>query len=82
MIADDSTRDSLVNAHRKIAAIDMESYGVVRAAEARKTPVTVIKSVCDRADTAKSDDQHDQARAVAACVFVEAVRAGVFRAEN
>ena len=82
VIADDSTRDVLVDAHRKIAAIDMESYGVLRAAEARKTPATVIKSVCDLANADKSDDLHDRAREAAARVFVEAVRAGAFRAER
>lgn len=82
VIADDSTRNELVNTHRKLAAIDMESYGVLRAAEARKTPATVIKSVCDLADAHKSDDLHDRARAAAARVFVEAVRAGAFGAEK
>lgn len=82
MIADDSTRDALVNAHRKLAALDMESYGVLRAAEIRKTPATVIKRVCDLADADKSDDLRDRARAAAARVFVDAVRAGVFRAEK
>jgi len=82
VIADDSSRDALIDAHRKIAAIDMESHGVLRAAEARKTPATVIKSVCDLADADKSDDLHDRAREAAARVLVEAVRAGAFRAET
>ncbi len=82
VIADESARDVLANTHRKLTAIDMESYGVVRAAEAWKTPVTVIKSVCDLADAEKSDDLHDQARKTAARVFVEGVKAGVFRAEK
>lgn len=82
VIADGSGRDALVDIHRKLAAIDMESYGVIRAAETRKTPATVIKSVCDLADADKSDDLHNRAREAAARVFVEAVRAGVFRAEK
>lgn len=80
VIADEVTRDRLVEAHRKLAAVDMESYGVVRAAGLRKVPVTVIKSVCDLSGADKSDDLHDRARAAAARVFVEAVRAGAFRA--
>lgn len=82
VIADESARDRLADTHRKLAAIDMESYGVVRAAEAWKTPVTVIKSVCDLADAEKSDDLHDKARKAAARVFVEGVKAGIYRVEK
>lgn len=79
VIADEDTRTSLANTHRKLAGIDMESYGVVRAAELRSTPATVIKAVCDLADQNKSDDIHQQACEAAARVFVEAVKAGAFR---
>lgn len=79
VIADQNTRDALTSVHRKIAAIDMESYGVVRAAEVRNTPVTVIKSVCDLADSDKSDDFHEQARRAAADVLVRVITHGAFR---
>ena len=82
VIADETTRDLLKTQHRKLAALDMESYGVIRAAEQWKIPATVIKSVCDMADTAKSDNAHDDARQAAAEFFVTAARNGVFRAKS
>lgn len=79
VIAHGPTRDEQAGNHRKTTAIDMESYGVLRAAASRKTPATVIKSVCDLADGAKNDKFHAQAAGAAARVFAEGVRRGVFR---
>lgn len=82
VIADASTRNALVESHRKLAAIDMESYGVLRAAESRGIPATVIKSVCDLADSTKSDSSHKEAQTAAAETLIRVVRAGAFRAEK
>ncbi len=42
--------------HRKLTAIEMESYGVMAASHAYDIPCVVIKSVCDFGNTKKSDD--------------------------
>lgn len=72
-------RTQLAGQHRKLAAIDMESYGVIRASQAFKRDVTVIKSVCDLADAAKSDVAHDGARNAAALTLKKCIERGVFR---
>jgi nucleoside phosphorylase/predicted nucleotidyltransferase len=65
---------------RKLSAIDMESYGMVRAAlDCRKRP-TVIKSVCDLANRAKNDDFQDQAASNAAQVLRIMIETGAFGA--
>lgn len=79
VIADGPSRDERIKNHRKISGIDMESYGVLRAADNRRTPATVIKSVCDLADGAKSDEYHAKAAESAARVLAQAVKRGVFR---
>lgn len=80
VIADADARDRLCESHRKLAAIDMEPYGVLRAAEMRNARVTIIKSVCDLADKNKDDDYHRRAREAAARVLAAAIKDGVFRA--
>jgi nucleoside phosphorylase len=72
-------REELQAKHRKLAGIDMESYGVLRAAGVRGARVTVIKSVCDMADEGKSDQHRKGARDAAARTFVDLVARGVFR---
>lgn len=79
VVANEEFRIGLQERHRKLAAIDMESYGVVRAAESAGRHATVIKGVCDMADEEKGDKHHQQAAAAAARVFSHLVRRGVFR---
>lgn len=64
--------------HRKIAAIDMESYGVARAAEDGKRKLTVIKGVCDLADEGKADDARANAASNAAEVLATLIARGIF----
>ena len=73
-------RTQLESANRKLVAPDMESYGVVRAAQALHRRTTVIKCVCDFADESKSDSRRSQARANAAEVLKAFVVRGAFRA--
>lgn len=79
VVANRGFRVKLEGRHRKLAAVDMESYGVVRAAETAGRHATVIKGVCDMADEEKGDRHHKQAAAAAARVFVHLLRGGVFR---
>lgn len=64
--------------HRKISAIDMESYGVARAAAEVKRKLTVIKGVCDMADHRKNDGAHTLAAENAANVLVALIERGAF----
>lgn len=48
--------DEINEDHRKLTAIEMESYGVMAASHAYDIPCVVIKSVCDFGNTKKSDD--------------------------
>ena len=79
VVANEAFRVALQERHRKLAAIDMESYGVVRAAESAGRHATVIKGVCDMADEEKTDKHHRQAAASAAKVCAHLIRRGVFR---
>lgn len=59
VLADGSMVERVQEQHRKIAAIEMEAYGIFVAAEECSDPrpeVFVFKSVSDRADKSKSDD--------------------------
>jgi nucleoside phosphorylase len=78
VVASDEFRGKLGPAHRKLAAIDMESYGVACAAERRRARLTVIKGISDFADSSKNDDHHALAAQVSAQVFDWLVREGAF----
>jgi len=78
VVASAEFRRQLELQHRKLVAIDMESYGVVRAAAMSGRTATVIKAVCDMADEAKGNSHHAEARAAAARCFVGALRGGAF----
>lgn len=79
VIASADFRDEQIRLrHRKIAAIDMESYGVARAAEDGKRKLTVIKGVCDFADPTKVDDAHAIAAGNAATVLATLIGRGAF----
>lgn len=59
VISDSSQTTSVVLQQREALAIEMEAYGVMAAAEYACSPrprAFVVKSVCDFADSAKSDD--------------------------
>jgi nucleoside phosphorylase len=64
-----------VKAHsRKLAAIDMEAYGVVYAAENCTKPrptALIVKSICDFADELKGDDFQGFAAFASANVLYE-----------
>lgn len=68
VIADEAIVDDIAKTHRKLAAIEMESYGVVFSAASFNIKSAVIKSVCDFADSEKGDDMHEYA-ASASAVF-------------
>jgi nucleoside phosphorylase len=72
-------RKRIEAANRKLVAVDMESYGVLRAAQGLHRRATVIKSVCDFADEKKSDSNRDQARLNAALTLKAFVVGGAFR---
>lgn len=81
VVASRKFRRRIERRDRKIAGLDMESYGVARAASSMGVPVTIMKGVCDLADRRKNDDHHQQARDAAAATFRAAVRLGAFRPE-
>lgn len=73
VVASQEFRRSIQKKHRKIIAIDMESYGVARAAESAGRSVTVIKGVCDFADEKKHDDYRQEAVTAAASTLRELI---------
>ena len=78
VVASGRFRRRLSPSHRKLAAIDMESYGVACAAERRGAGTTVIKSICDYADGSKNDDYQAFAAEAAAAMFAQLVGNGAF----
>jgi nucleoside phosphorylase len=68
VIADEHTRDELIEQHRKILAIEMEGYGLSVAAWQSFDRIRhlVIRAICDRADSKKTAKWHDYAAAAAA----------------
>jgi nucleoside phosphorylase len=61
VVASEEFRERVGRVHRKLTAIDMESYGVASAAERRGSSLTVIKGISDFADSSKNDDYHELA---------------------
>lgn len=82
VVASDEFREKVRRAHRKLAAIDMESYGVACAAERRHSSLTVIKGVSDFADSSKNYEYHSLAASNSARVFHFLVRNGAFKQRN
>jgi len=78
VVASQDFRERFSQVHRKVAAIDMESYGVACAAERRGARLTVIKGISDFADATKNDDYHEPAARASAQVFAYPVREGIF----
>ena len=68
VIADEAMRDDINRGHRKIAAIEMEAYGVAAAVWQHEQHVRqmAIRGVCDTADPNKKDDWQEYAAAAAA----------------
>lgn len=75
-------RDKVRRSHRKLAAIDMESYGVACAAERYYSSLTVIKGISDFADSSKNDTYHALAAGNSAKVFHFLVRKGAFKSRT
>jgi nucleoside phosphorylase len=68
VIADAAARDSIVSAHRKILAIEMEGYGFSKAVwqSFERVRHLVIRAICDDGSPAKSDEWQAYAAAAAA----------------
>jgi nucleoside phosphorylase len=79
VVASEEFRQRIGMIHRKLAAIDMESYGVACAAERRGSSLTVIKGISDFADSSKNDDYHRVAAQNAARVLRFLIANGAFR---
>lgn len=68
VIADAAMRDGIAAGHRKIVAIEMEGYGVSKAAwqSFERVRHLVIRAICDFADASKNSEWHPYAASVAA----------------
>jgi len=72
--------DEINEDHRKLTAIEMESYGVMAASHAYDIPCVVIKSVCDFGNTKKSDDVQKYASYTSASAALNFIK--LFRGFN
>jgi nucleoside phosphorylase/CheY-like chemotaxis protein len=63
VLEDPETTSNIKNQNRETIGVEMEAYGVMIAASlsSNKTQPLIIKSVCDFADPAKSDDWQEYA---------------------
>lgn len=68
VIADDLTKEKITEPHRKILAIEMEGYGFIEAARQSifRPRFLVIRAICDKANTEKSDEWHSYAASAVA----------------
>ncbi len=66
VIAGRAIREEIQRGNRKIQAIEMEGYGVTRAAWESSNPCLVIRALCDYANSSKQDNWHSYAAAAAA----------------
>lgn len=77
VIADSSRLNHIIVQHRKLAAIDMETYGVYYACHEATWNVEhffSVKTVVDLADKEKGDSLHKYGSAVSARAVVEVIR--------
>lgn len=82
VIADKRERRRLEKSlSRKMSAIDMESYGMVRAAYDHHRRPTVIKAVCDLGDRSKNDQHQPEAARRAALTLRRMIESGAFAAD-
>ena len=78
VIADEGRLSHIDKQHRKLAVLDMETFGVYSASYESSFHVLhyfSLKTVVDLADTSKSDDLHEYGCVVAARAAVEVIRA-------
>jgi nucleoside phosphorylase len=71
VLADGLTKDRIRDQHRKLAGIDMETYGILAAAEfaAKPRPLAIsMKAVCDFADGEKNDEYQPYAAYTSASI--------------
>ncbi|WP_083593887.1 response regulator [Aurantimonas sp. 22II-16-19i] len=76
VVADERRLSHIINQHRKVAALDMETYGVFYAAHSSTFPIRhffSVKTVVDLADASKSDDIHIYGCVVSADIAVRVV---------
>lgn len=68
VIADELTKEKITEPHRKILAIEMEGYGFIEAARQSiyRPRFLVIRAICDKANTQKSDEWHSYAASAVA----------------
>jgi len=69
VVASGEFREALGPNHRKLACLDMESFGVACAAERRHASFSVIKGISDFADEEKHDGHRQPAAANSALEF-------------
>lgn len=77
VVADSSRLKHIEQQHRKVAALDMETYGVYYAAREAPRSVThfyAVKSVVDFADRAKDDNLHTYGSIVSASAGIKIVQ--------
>jgi len=66
VIVDNSLTSSAENFHRKLACVDMESYGFSASCDHRKKPWIIFRGISDFADPKKDDGKHVSASIAAA----------------
>ncbi|WP_419236669.1 5'-methylthioadenosine/S-adenosylhomocysteine nucleosidase family protein [Serratia fonticola] len=71
VIANQTTVDDIADKHRKVTAIEMESYAVMAAASSYNIYCAVIKSVCDLGDKNKSDNIQNYCAYASASVAIK-----------
>lgn len=69
VLANDEALSPIIDGHREVIAIEMEAFAVMAAAELCGSTPLVIKSVCDFADSSKSDDWQSYAAYTSASYF-------------
>jgi len=81
VLANDATIQEITSQNRDLIAVEMEAYAVMAAAEYSLLPAPIaiaIKSVCDFADSKKSDDWQRYAAYTSAAFFDRLVMAEDF----
>jgi adenosylhomocysteine nucleosidase len=76
VIASKDRLDEIGEQHRKMAALDMEMYGVYKSAEQapKKLQYFGVKTVVDLADSAKGDTYHEYGSILSARFAIEAIK--------
>ena len=76
VIASDLYAAKIIKQHGKVAAVDMEVFGVYRAAKLHAKPIAFFaaKTVVDMAGEAKNDDLHQEGTVLSARFTIEAIQ--------